>query len=77
MKPVTDTPRLHDKGVQQTSDGWKLTYVTYRSYDEQAGPQPMLCYVLQRQSAAADYRWSALIVNLVKSVPFQMRRAES
>ncbi len=30
-----------------------------------------------RQAAASDYRWSALIVNLVKSVPFQMRRAES
>lgn len=54
MKPVTDTPRLHDKGVQQTSDGWKLTYVTYRSYDEHAEAQPMLCYVLQRQSTASD-----------------------
>jgi hypothetical protein len=30
-----------------------------------------------RESAAAEYRWSALIVNLVKSAPFQMRRRES
>ena len=28
-----------------------------------------------RESASADYRWSAIILNVVKSVPFQMRRA--
>jgi len=30
-----------------------------------------------REAAAADYRWSALITGIVKSMPFQMRRAES
>jgi mono/diheme cytochrome c family protein len=30
-----------------------------------------------RDASSADYRWSALIVNLVKSAPFQMRRRES
>lgn len=30
-----------------------------------------------RRSAAADYRWSAVILEIVNSMPFQMRRAES
>jgi hypothetical protein len=30
-----------------------------------------------RESQAKDYRWSALILSVVKSVPFQMRRSES
>jgi len=28
-----------------------------------------------RASAADDYRWSSLILAVVKSVPFQMRRS--
>jgi mono/diheme cytochrome c family protein len=30
-----------------------------------------------RESATNDYRWSAIILGIVKSTPFQMRRAES
>jgi hypothetical protein len=30
-----------------------------------------------RDSATTDYRWSSLVLNIVKSMPFQMRRAES
>src|SRR5262249_14719494 len=30
-----------------------------------------------RDAAANDYRWSSLIMGIVKSQPFQMRRAES
>jgi hypothetical protein len=30
---------------------------------------------IARNSAASDYRWSALITGIVNSVPFQMRRA--
>jgi hypothetical protein len=30
-----------------------------------------------RDAAASDYRWSALVLGIVKSTPFQMRRAES
>ncbi len=30
-----------------------------------------------RDAASADYRWSSLILGIVKSAPFQMRRAES
>ena len=29
-----------------------------------------------REAAPAEYRWSALITGIVKSTPFQMRRAE-
>jgi len=29
-----------------------------------------------RNTAADDYRWSAVILEIVKSRPFQMRRAE-
>jgi hypothetical protein len=30
-----------------------------------------------RDAEASDYRWSALVMEIVKSMPFQMRRAES
>ena len=29
-----------------------------------------------REAAASDYRWSSIILGIVKSVPFQMRRSE-
>ncbi len=32
---------------------------------------------LMREAASGDYRWSALILGIVKSTPFQMRRSES
>jgi mono/diheme cytochrome c family protein len=32
---------------------------------------------IQREAAAGKYRWSALILGIVKSAPFQMRRTES
>jgi hypothetical protein len=31
---------------------------------------------IQRESAAADYRWSSFIQAIVQSTPFQMRRSE-
>jgi len=52
---ITDTPRPHDKGVAATDDGWKVTYVTYRNFDEEADPpQTVLYYVIQRMSAGED-----------------------
>ena len=30
-----------------------------------------------RDAAPNDYRWSSIILGIVNSVPFQMRRAES
>jgi hypothetical protein len=50
MEFMADAKRPHEKGVAATSDGWKLTYVTYRSFDDGAAPQPMLCLILQRLS---------------------------
>ena len=32
---------------------------------------------ITRESAGRDYRWSSLILSVVKSMPFQMRKAES
>jgi mono/diheme cytochrome c family protein len=32
---------------------------------------------ITRDAASADYRWSSIIVGIVKSTPFQMRRSES
>jgi len=32
---------------------------------------------IEHESAAADYRWSSIILAIVKSTPFQMRRTES
>ena len=31
---------------------------------------------IQRDAAAADYRWSSLVQAIVESTPFQMRRSE-
>jgi uncharacterized protein DUF1588/uncharacterized protein DUF1585 len=32
---------------------------------------------ITREAAAADYRWSSIILGIVRSTPFQMRRSES
>ena len=32
---------------------------------------------IEREAAGADYKWSALVLGIVKSTPFQMRRSES
>jgi hypothetical protein len=38
--------------------------------------RPTLRQIL-RQAAASDYRWSSVVLGIVRSAPFQMRRAES
>jgi mono/diheme cytochrome c family protein len=51
-----------------------LTYALGRgveSYDRPAIRQIM------RRAASTDYKWSAIIVGIVESMPFQMRRTES
>jgi hypothetical protein len=30
-----------------------------------------------KETASADHRWSSLVIGIVKSVPFQMRRSQS
>ncbi len=44
----------HTKGVSQTSDGWKLTYIVYRGYEESGSDIPLLLLLFQRLSAASD-----------------------
>ena len=51
-----------------------LTYATGRGAEHY--DMPAIRGIL-REAAGHDYRWSALIVALVKSVPFQMRKGES
>jgi hypothetical protein len=58
----------------RTVTGKLLTYTLGRGieyYDEPA------IRAIVRDAAASDYRWSAVISGIVKSVPFQMRRAGS
>ena len=38
--------------------------------------QPALRQVMQ-QASPSDYRWTSIILGIVQSAPFQMRRAES
>lgn len=54
MEEALEVPRPFEKGVGATKDGWKLTYITYRSYDETGVPPPMLHLVLHRLTAASD-----------------------
>ena len=58
----------------RTVTGKLLTYTLGRGieyYDEPA------IRAIVRDAAASDYRWSAVISGIVKSVPFQMRRTGS
>ena len=69
MELINDTPRPHDKGAAGSSDGWKLTYITYRAYDEHAVPsQPVLYLILQRLESGADDVQGALNRTLYEAV---------
>jgi hypothetical protein len=51
---VNDADRPHDKGVASTQDGWKITYVVFKNFDEDAEPRPALTLVIQSLDAASD-----------------------
>jgi hypothetical protein len=51
-----------------------LTYALGRGVE--AFDMPAVRTIL-RNSEASDYRWSSLVLNVVKSLPFQMRTAGS
>jgi hypothetical protein len=51
-----------------------LTYAIGRSVEYYDMPAVRK---IQRESAAQDYRWSSVIIAVIESAPFQMRRAES
>jgi hypothetical protein len=50
-----------------------LTYALGRGTEHSDAPA---IRAITRESAAADYRWSAIISGIVKSTPFQMRRSQ-
>lgn len=54
-----DADRPHDKGVAATQDGWKITYVVFKSFDEKAEPRPALTLVLQSLGVASDVELEA------------------
>lgn len=57
---VTTGRRPYDKGVGSTRNGWKVTYVTFRAFDETSSQrQPVLYLILQRLSAAGDSELAA------------------
>ena len=49
-----------------------LTYAVGRGVEHKDMPAVR---AILRESAPSDYRWSSLVLNIVKSVPFQMRSA--
>jgi mono/diheme cytochrome c family protein len=51
-----------------------LTYAIGRGLESYDSP---VLRGIERQAAASDYKWSALVLGIVKSTPFQMRRSES
>jgi len=51
-----------------------LTYALGRGLEYYDRP---VVRTISREAARDDYRWSSLILGIVKSVPFQMRRSAS
>ena len=51
-----------------------MTYALGRGLEHYDAPA---IRAITREAAASDYRFSSLIVGIVKSMPFRMRRAES
>ena len=51
-----------------------LTYAVGRGLESHDAP---IVRQIARAAAARDHRWSSVILEIVKSTPFRMRRAES
>ena len=90
--PVDVTGRLADGTKFDGPDGLRAALLIHHEEIVHAVIEKLLTYALgrgteyydmpsvrkiARDSASADYRWSALILGIVKSTPFQMRRAGS
>ena len=60
--------------VVQTIAEKLLTYAVGRGLESYDAP---VVRRISRQAAAADYRWSSLVLEIVNSTPFRMRRAAS
>jgi hypothetical protein len=64
----------HREDFVRTVSEKLLTYAIGRSVEFYDMPA---IRKIERDAAAADYRWSSMISAIVKSAPFQMRRSES
>jgi mono/diheme cytochrome c family protein len=62
-----------DKDLAATVTTKLLTYALGRGVEYYDRPSVRAAV---RDASAADYRWSSLVLSVIKSVPFQMRRAE-
>ena len=51
-----------------------LTYALGRGLEAYDRP---VVRAIAREAAADDYRWSAIVLGIARSTPFQMRRSES
>jgi hypothetical protein len=51
-----------------------LTYALGRGVEHYDLPEVR---TITREATASDYRWSSIILGIVKSTPFQMRKSES
>ena len=60
--------------VVRTATERLLTYALGRGIDHADAPAVR---AIAREAATGDYRFSALVLAVIKSLPFQMRRAES
>ena len=63
-----DADRPHDKGVAATQDGWKITYVVFKEFDESEEALPALTLVLQSLEAASDPKLADLNRALYRAV---------
>lgn len=63
-----DATRPHDKGVAATQDGWKITYIVFKEFDESAEALPALTLVLQSIEAASDPELAGLNRALYRAV---------
>ena len=63
-----------DAEVVQAVTAKLVTYALGRGVD--TADMPAIRRIV-REAAASDYRWSAIVLGIVRSIPFQMRRAAS
>ena len=90
--PIDATGTLPDGASVQGLKGLRALLVSRREQFVGAMTEKLLSYAIGRgleyydrpavrrivrESAASDYRWSSLLLGVVKSAPFQMRRSRS
>ncbi|MCH7750173.1 MAG: DUF1592 domain-containing protein [Acidobacteria bacterium] len=90
--PIDASARLPDGTQFQGPAGLRAFLLSKRDQFVQTVTEKLLTYALgrtlesydapvvrqiTRAAAADDYRWSAVLLEIVKSMPFQMRRSES